>query len=44
MVLTKYSDRTDIPPVKIDSHIIDSHIEISGASASSEVSSSRLLS
>jgi hypothetical protein len=44
MVLTKYSDRIDIPPVKIEIHIIDSHIEISGASSSFDVSSLKLLS
>jgi len=44
MVLTKYSDRIDIPPVKIEIHIIDSHIEISGVSASFEVSSLKFLS
>lgn len=32
---TKYSDRTDIKAVIIESQIIDSHLEISGDSSSS---------
>ena len=39
MALTKYSERNETHAVKIDSHIIDSHIEISGASSSFEPSS-----
>lgn len=35
MALTRYSERTEIHKVKIVSHIMDSHLEISGASSSS---------
>lgn len=38
MVLTKYSDETDIKDVNINNHVIDSHFDISGASSSSEIS------
>lgn len=39
MASTKYSERIDIHAVKTVSQIIDSHLEISGASSSSEVPS-----
>lgn len=42
IALTKYSDRTDIQAVIIKSQVIDSHLEISGASSSSKASSFRL--
>lgn len=34
---TKYSDKIDIQAVKTESHIIDSHLEISGDSSSFEL-------
>lgn len=36
IALTKYSERTEIQMVKIDSQTMDSHMEISGSSSSSE--------